>query len=37
MVYSRAGEEETVEMYSFEDEIPSGIWPDLRIRLGDVA
>ena len=37
LVYSRAGEEETVEMYSFEDEIPSGTWPDLRIRLGDVV
>jgi hypothetical protein len=24
-------------MYSFEDEIPSGIYPDLKIRLADVV
>ena len=36
LVYSRAGGEETAEMYSFEEEIPSGICPDLWIRLGDV-
>ena len=36
-VYSWIEEHESVEMYSFEDEIPSGIYPDLRIRLADVV
>ena len=36
-VYSWNDGQESVEMYSFEDEIPSGIYPDLRIRLADVV
>ena len=34
-VYSWSDGHESAEMYSFEDEIPSGIYPDLRIRLAD--
>jgi Uma2 family endonuclease len=37
MVYSWNHEHESVDMYSFEDEIPAGIFPDLRIRLADVV
>jgi Uma2 family endonuclease len=36
-VYSWNDGHESVEMYSFEDEIPSGIYPDLKIRLADVV
>lgn len=35
LVYSWTGGQESVNMYSFEDEIPAGIYPDLRIRLSD--
>lgn len=37
MVYNWMDEHETVEMYSFEEQIPAGIYPDLRIRLADVV
>lgn len=37
MVYSWNEGHESVDMYSFEDEIPAGIYPDLRIRLADVV
>jgi Uma2 family endonuclease len=36
-VYSWNDGYESVEMYSFTDEIPSGIYPDLKIRLADVV
>ena len=36
-VYSWNDGHESVEMYSFTDEIPSGIYPDLNIRLADVV
>ena len=36
-VYSRNDGNESAEMYSFEDVIPSGIYPDLKIRLADVV
>ena len=35
MVYSQSNGSESAEMYSFTDEIPSGIYKDLRIRLAD--
>lgn len=37
LVYTWTDEHESVEMYSFEDEIPAGIYPDLKIRLADTV
>jgi Uma2 family endonuclease len=37
MVYSWLDGHEDVEIYSFEDEIPAGIYPDLKIRLADTV
>lgn len=37
MVYSWLDGHEDVEIYSFEDEIPAGIYPDLKIRLADMV
>ena len=37
MVYQWKDGQESVEMYSFEDGITVGIYPDLRIRLADVV
>ena len=36
-VYSWIEGHESADMYSFGDEIPSGIYPDLKIRLADVV
>ena len=36
-VYSWNDGHESADMYSFGDEIPSGIYPDLKIRLADVV
>ena len=35
LVYTWNDGHESVDMYAFEDEIPSGIYPDLKIRLAD--
>lgn len=37
LVYSWMDGNDTVEMYSFDDEIPAGIYPDLKIRPGDMV
>jgi Uma2 family endonuclease len=37
MVYGWTDGRESVDMYSFEEEIPAGIYPDLRIRLADTV
>jgi Uma2 family endonuclease len=37
LVYTWNDGHESVDMYAFEDEIPSGIYPDLKIRLADVV
>ena len=37
MVYSWLDGHEDVEIYSFEDEIPAGIYPDFKIRLADTV